>query len=248
MITADRRLPIPRSWLAPVSSHEGSDIVPDVSNLWTSLWLSLQVAIPATLLACAVGVPIAFVMARRPFPGRSIVEATLTVPLILPPTVVGYLLLLLLGSQGFFGTFLRAHFDFSIVFHISGAILASAIVALPLVYLPARSAFASVDSDLEDNARLIGANILQLFWHVSLPLARRGIAGGLLLAFGRALGEFGATVMVFGSGPRQTLPILIYEEYASSRFMAALPAVGLLTAVSFVMVVIYNRSSLGTRA
>ena len=121
-------------------------------------------------------------------------------------------------------------------------------VALPLLYLPAKAAFANVDRELEDLARLLGANPLQQFWHVSLPLARRGIASGLLLAFARALGEFGATIMVLGDLPGQrTLPIAIYNDYVSGDIAAAWPGVVALSAISLAVVFFYNRSILDRR-
>jgi molybdate transport system permease protein len=128
------------------------------------------------------------------------------------------------------------------LFTVWGAVVASVVVAMPLLFLPAKGAFASVDSELEDVARLMGANPLQVFWHVSLPLARRSIASGLLLAFARALGEFGATVMVLGDiDGKRTLPISIYSHYVEGDLGRAWPAVVLLCGVSFVVMFVYNR-------
>src|SRR5439155_5803480 len=165
-------------------------------HLLAPLLLSLRVAIVATVLVALIGVPLAYVMARRAFAGRSVVEAVLIVPLILPPTVVGYFILMALGRRSPIGMLLERWFGYSVLFHWHGAVIASAVVALPLLYLPARAAFMNLERELEDIARLMGAGPIGVFWHVSLPLARRGIASGLLLAFARALGEFGATVMV----------------------------------------------------
>lgn len=131
----------------------------------------------------------------------------------------------------------------SMLFSVWGAVVAAAVVALPLLYLPAKGAFASVDRELEDTAKLLGANWGQVFWHVSLPLARKSIGSGLLLAFARALGEFGATVMVLGDieGSR-TLPISIYSSYVTGDLGKAWPAVVLLSWVSFAVMLIYNRA------
>ena len=208
--------------------------------------LSLRIALVATALVALAGVPLAFALARGRFPGRGVVDLLITVPLVLPPTVVGYLLILLLGRQSFAGAWLERLFGFTLMFNVTGAALAAAVVALPLLYLPAKSAFASVDRELEDVARLFGANPLQIFWHVSLPLARRGIAAGLLLAFARALGEFGATVMVFGM-TRQTLPVSVYLEAETGDLRRALPAVFLLGAISMLVIFVYNRWGVGTR-
>ena len=210
--------------------------------------LSLQIALAATAVVAMIGIPLAFFMGRRRFAGKSLLDALIVVPLVLPPTVVGYLILVAAGSRSPLGGLLRRWFDYSIVFHWHGAVAAAVVVALPLLYLPAKSAFANVDRDLEDLARLLGATWLQQFWHVSLPLARRGIASGLLLAFARALGEFGATVMVFGDlAGRQTLPIAIYNDYVAGDLPRAWPGVIALTAISLVVIVFYNRTLLRRR-
>jgi len=217
-----------------------------MTDVLPPLWLSLQIACWATALTAAVAIPLAHVMARRPFPGKSLLEALITLPLVLPPTVVGYLIIVLLGRQGLLGHYLADWFDYSILFRIEGAVLASAIVALPLLYMPARAAFASIDRELEDIARLFGATRLELFWHVSLPLARRGIGSGVILAFARALGEFGATMMVFGNlAGARTLPISVYQDWESGNAAHATSAVLALAALSFTLILAYNRSSAG---
>jgi molybdate transport system permease protein len=217
-------------------------------DLPTLLGNSLRVAAVATALVAAVAIPLAFAMARWRVPGRSIVEALLTLPLVLPPTVVGYFILIAAGKQSALGQWLLNHFDYSIVFHWHGAVIASAAVALPMLYMPAKAAFAGVDHELEDASRLLGANLLQQFWHVSLPLARRGIMSGLLLAFARALGEFGATVMVLGDQEKfQTLPISIYTDWVAGDLKRATGAVLALTGISLVVILLYNKSPLGKR-
>jgi molybdate transport system permease protein len=215
-----------------------------MGELWTSLLLSFRIAVAATVLVSLTAIPIAYLLARFTFPGKSIVETLLTLPLILPPTVVGYLIIIAFGIQSPIGRWMDASFGLRLLFSEAGAVLASAIVAFPLLLIPARAAFAEVERDLEEIARLMGAGRLATFWYVSLPLARRGIAGGLLLAFARALGEFGATVMVFGVA-RKTLPVLIwyYNEFAGIN--SAAPAVCVLLAISLIIMAIYNRSGLG---
>lgn len=210
-----------------------------MNSLWPAFSLSLQIAIAATVIAVAVAVPVASMMARRTFAGKSIVEAILLLPLVLPPTVVGYLLILLLGARGWISQLFG---DYSIVFRFEGAVLASAIVAFPLLYMPTKAAFASVERELEDIARLMGASRLQMFWHVSLPMARRGLGSGIVLGFARALGEFGATLMVFGWQPgRITLPISIYDDWQQGNLSHASGAVIALVALSLIMVSVYNR-------
>jgi molybdate transport system permease protein len=223
----------------PAVAMINSAVLPPESSgsIWSALRLSLEIASAATGLAVAVGVLLAYAISRRQFTGRSAIEALICLPLVLPPTVVGYLLIVALGADSWVGWLLH----YSVVFRIEGAILAAATVALPLVYIPSRSAFSNVDRELEDVARLMGASALQTFWHLSLPMARRGIAGGLVLGFARALGEFGATLMVFGMQPqRLTLPISIYADFQSLTLRHAAPAVILLLGISLAVVLAYN--------
>jgi molybdate transport system permease protein len=212
-----------------------------MSDLFTSLFLSLRIALAATAIAAGAAIPIAYLLARHKFPGKFIVETILTVPLILPPTVVGYLIIEAFGIQSPVGKWLDGVFGFRLLFTVAGAVMASAVVAFPLLLLPARAAFAGVERELEEVARLMGAGPISVFWHVSLPLARRGIAGGLLLAFARSLGEFGATVMVFGMA-RKTLPVLIWYYDSFSGLNDAAPAVCVLLGVSLLVMALYNRS------
>jgi molybdate transport system permease protein len=217
-----------------------------MTPIWQSLWLSLRIAGAATVLTLVVAVPLAFVMSRRRFTGKSLVEGIIMMPLVLPPTVVGYFLIMLLGARGALGQWSHAWFGYSIMFRFEGAVLAAAVVALPMLYMPAKASFASVERELEDMARSMGANRLQLFWHVSIPLARRGLLSGILLAFARALGEFGATIMVFGWQPHKlTLPISIYADYEQGQLIAATGAVIALSTVSLTLIMAYNASSAG---
>ena len=171
---------------------------------WSPLLLSLKVASVATALALALGLALGWLFARRPFPGSALLEAACMLPLVLPPTVVGYGLLMLMGRHGALGGWLREHFDYSLIFSWHGAVLASAVVALPLVLQSASAAFAGVDRNLEAAARTLRQSPLSVFWRVTLPLAWPGILAGTLLAFARAMGEFGASLMVAGSIPQQT--------------------------------------------
>lgn len=215
-----------------------------MSHVLAPLLLSVRIAIAATALAGLLALPLAFVMARQRFVGKSLIETVVMTPLVLPPTVVGYLIVMTLGAQGWLGHWLFNAFGYSIVFRFEGAVLASAIVALPMIYMPSKAGFASVDRELEDVARLMGASRLQMLWHVSLPLARRGIASGTLLAFARALGEFGATIMVFGWQPgRLTLPISIYSAYEQGNLANATAAAFALSAVSLVLIMLCNHSA-----
>lgn len=178
-----------------------------------ALWLSLKVAGLATLFNIILGVAVGFVLARWRFPGRNILDTLLTLPMVMPPTVLGYYLLVLLGSRGVLGGWLQNTWGINLIFTWQGAVIAAMVVTFPLVFKPARAAFEGVNPQLEAAARVLGLNERSVFFRVSLPLAWRGILAGVLLAFARALGEFGATLMIAGSipGKTQTLSIAVYE-------------------------------------
>lgn len=180
---------------------------------WTPLQLSLKVAVLSTALILVVGLALGWVFARRPFRGSSALEAAFMLPLVLPPTVVGYAILVMAGRNSVLGAWLRTHFDYTIIFSWHGAVVASAIVALPLVLKSASTAFSQVDRQLEAAAATLGQRPWAVFWRVTLPLAWPGILAGALLAFARAMGEFGASLMVAGSIPQhtQTLSMAIYD-------------------------------------
>jgi molybdate transport system permease protein len=204
-------------------------------SLLHSFTLSLAIATFATIIAALICIPLAYMMLRQRPRSTAFLETLLTMPLVLPPTVVGYFLLVVFGKHGIVGQFLSLWWHYSIVFRIEGAILAATIVAIPLIYLPAKSAFAGIPREMIEAACVCGAKPRQVFWRVALPLAIRGIASGLTLAFVRALGEFGATVMIFGRQPgKMTLPITIYDHYESGEIAAALPAVLTLMGIAFV--------------
>jgi molybdate transport system permease protein len=173
----------------------------------------------ATALNLLLGVAAAYVLARFRFPGRELVDAVLTLPMVLPPTVLGYYLLVLIGKRGWLGSWLSATFGINLIFTWQGAVIAATIVAFPLVLKSARAAFETVDPQLERAARVLGLGEWAVFFRVTLPLAWRGILAGLLLAFARALGEFGATLMVAGSipGRTQTLSIAVYEAVQAGQ-------------------------------
>lgn len=187
-------------------------LMTSLEAVWVPLSLSLKVAGWATVLNAVLGVGAAFALSRWQSAARDVVDALLTLPLVLPPTVLGYYLLVLVGRRGVFGEWL-GRLGIELVFTWQGAVLASTIVAFPLVLKSARAAFEGVDSQLEDAARVLGTSEAGIFFRVTLPLASRGIIAGVLLAFARALGEFGATLMVAGNlpGRTQTLSVAIYE-------------------------------------
>lgn len=209
-----------------------------------TLLVSLTIATAATVCVSLLAIPLAYQMARAEFRGKSALETALVLPLVLPPTVVGYAIVTLLGARGWIGRWLADTFSYSVLFRVEGAVLAAAVVAFPLLYLPARAAFRSVEPELAEMAALLGATRRQIFWHVSLPCAAHGILSGVVLCFARALGEFGATVMVFGWRPgRLTMPIAIYSAYEQGDLSRAMPIVLVMTAICFVLLALYNRVS-----
>jgi molybdate transport system permease protein len=180
---------------------------------WDALRLSLQVGLCAVAASLPAGVAIAYVLARRSFPGKWLVQAAVDLPLVLPPVVTGYLLLVLLGPAGPIGGWLDAWFGWRLVFTWQGAAVASAVVSFPLMVRAIRLAFQAIDPRLEAAARSLGASRIDAFRTVTLPLARRGLVAGCVLAFARSLGEFGATIMVAGNIERETrtIPLAIFS-------------------------------------
>ena len=214
----------------------------------SALRLSLQVAVAATALNALVGIPIAYALARRRFWGRSLVDLLVTLPLILPPTVVGYYLIVLLGRRGLLGAPLYHATGWTVAFTWSAAVIAATVMALPLLVRTVRAAIESVDRDLERAAYTLGRSELRTVLEVTLPLARNGILAGLVLAFARALGEFGATLMLAGNIPGRTatVPLSIYTAVQTGESGEALGLVAGLTALSCLVLIAANR--LGTRA
>ena len=207
------------------------------------LILSLQVASVATLLALVVGIALGWLFARRRFPGSTVLEAVCILPLVLPPTVIGYGILVLGGRRSALGSWLREHFDYTIIFSWHGAVVASAMVALPLVLKSASAAFAGVDRTLEAAACTLRQSPWSVFMRVTLPLAWRGILAGTLLAFARAMGEFGASLMVAGSIPHQTqtLSMAIYDAVQAGQDDAALLLVLVTSVISIAVLVASSR-------
>ena len=186
---------------------------------WSALSLSLQVAGWATALNLVLGIGVGYLLARTRFVGRDVLDTLLTLPMVMPPTVLGYYLLVLLGRNGWIGRWLQDSFGIHLIFTLKGAVIAATIVAFPLVFKPARAAFEAIDRQVEEAGRVLGISEIGIFLRITLPLAWRGILAGVLLAFARALGEFGATLMVAGSipGKTQTLSIAVYEAVQAGQ-------------------------------
>jgi molybdate transport system permease protein len=209
----------------------------------SALWLSLRVSVLATVLNALVGIPLAYVLAKRRFWGRTALDVLVTLPLVLPPTVTGYYLIVLFGRRGWVGRPLYELTGWTVAFTWYAAVLAATIMALPLMVRATRAAIEAVNPDLERAAFVLGRSEWQTALEVTLPLARRGIVAGLVLAFARALGEFGATLMLAGNIPGRTatMPLAIYTAVSTGEAAEAQVLVLLLTALSCVVVVLAGR-------
>jgi molybdate transport system permease protein len=217
------------------------------SEHFSAIWLSIKVSIVATTLNAAIGIPLAYLLARRRFWGRGAVDVLVTLPLVLPPTVTGYYLIVLLGRRGVLGAPLYEATGWSVAFTWYAAVIAATVMALPLLVRTARAAIESVDQNLERAAYTLGRPEWRTALEVTLPLARNGILAGLVLAFARALGEFGATIMLAGNipGKTQTLPLSIYTAVQTGEAGQAMALVAVLTLLSCAVVVASAR--LGAR-
>ncbi|TVR90367.1 MAG: molybdate ABC transporter permease subunit [Spirochaetaceae bacterium] len=204
--------------------------------------LSLRVSALATLYSVAIGLPLAWVFAFRRFPGRSILDAVITLPVVLPPSVLGYYLLLLIGRRGLIGSPLESWFGVRLVFTWHAAVIAAVIAALPLFVRSARAAFEQVDESFLGAARTLGRGELVIFFRILLPLAWRGVLAGVVLCWARALGEFGATLLVAGNipGRTQTMAIAIYDAVQAQDTARADTLVAILTVTSIAVILTMN--------
>jgi molybdate transport system permease protein len=215
------------------------------SSVLFSLRLSLQVAAVATFFIIIVGITVAYFLARRNFKGKEILDMLFTLPLVLPPTVTGYYLIILLGRNGFIGKLIYAWTGWSIMFTWYAAVLASFVVALPLMIKTTRAAIENVDKNLINASYTLGHSEFETILRVILPLAKKGIMAGAVLSFARALGEFGATLMLAGNipGKTDTMPLAIYSLAGSSEWSQANGMVILLTLMSGLFLYLANRYS-----
>lgn len=211
--------------------------------------LSLKVAGAAVLIVVCFSIPLATLMAKRQFPGKNIVESILTLPLVLPPSVVGFTLLYVFGKNGPLGKLLEQLFHIKVVFTLGGAIIAAAVVSFPLMYQSVKAAIESVDSKLEKAARTLGAGELKVFFTITLPLAKNGVVAGFVLAFARSLGEFGATLMIAGNipGKTQTMPLAIYFASESGQTQEAWILVTIMVLFSFLVIYGLNHWGKGSK-
>lgn len=211
------------------------------------LYLTLKVSTVATFFSIVIGLGLSWLMARRGFWGKGVLDALIMQPLVIPPTVLGYYLLVLLGRSSPIGRFLEDTVGVKLVFTWKGAVVAAFVASLPLFVKPARAAIEGVDKNLENAARLLGKTEWEVLKTVTLPLAWRGIVAGAVMAFARATGEFGATLMVAGNIPgiTQTLPIAIYDAVQTGDMGKANTLVAIITLFSFSVLYFVNRFTKG---
>ncbi len=200
--------------------------------------LSLKIATIATFFSFSLGIFFAYILNKRNIPGKNLWETLLILPMVLPPSVLGYILLIAFGKRGLIGSFLLKNFGIQIVFTWVGAVIAAAIVSLPLMYQNAKAAFISTDPIYENAARTLGSSEWKIFRTVTFPLSWPGIISGTVLAFARAIGEFGATLMIAGNipGKTQTIPTAIYFAVESGKTEMANKLVLIMTIFSFALI------------
>lgn len=208
---------------------------------FSPLWISLKTSFLATIITSIIGIFISYKMANYKGRGRGIIDGILTLPLILPPTVIGFFLLLLCGKNGFVGKIFMS-FNKNIIFSWSATVIAAAVVAFPMMYRTCRSAFEQIDKNMISAARTLGLSETKIFFKIAIPLAWPGIIGGLVLSFARALGEFGATLMIAGNipGRTQTMPVAIFFAVESGDMNKAMIWVLIIVAISFIMIFLLN--------
>ena len=208
---------------------------------FSPLWISLKTAFLATIITSIIGIFISYKMANYKGRGRGLIDGVFTLPLILPPTVIGFFLLLICGKNGFVGKIFMS-FNKNIIFSWSATVIAATVVAFPMMYRTCRSAFEQIDKKMISAARTLGLSETKIFFKIAIPLAWPGIIGGLVLSFARALGEFGATLMIAGNipGKTQTMPVAIFFAVEGGDMNKAMLWVLIIVAISFIMIFLLN--------
>jgi molybdate transport system permease protein len=205
---------------------------------WQTLWLTTWMSALSVLLILPPGIAVAWLLARRNWPGKTLVETVVALPLVLPPVATGLILLKLFGRRGVIGSWLHAHLGIDIIFTWKAVVIALGVMSFPLLVRSARTAIEEVSPRLEGIARTLGASPWRVFWTITMPLARRGLAAGVVLAFARALGEFGATIMVAGliPGKTATLSLSIYQHVQMGEDSSALRLLVVAIILAFIAV------------
>lgn len=213
----------------------------NMTNDFSPLWISIKTALLSTLITFFIGIAVSYFMANYRGKLKGVIDGILTLPLILPPTVVGFFLLLICGKNGPIGK-LMILFDKSIIFSWSATVIAAIVVSFPMMYRSSRSAFEQIDTNLIFAARTLGLSELKIFYKIALPLAWPGIIGGLVLSFARAIGEFGATLMLAGNipGRTQTMPLAIFFAAEGGDMQKALLWVLIITMLSLILILALN--------
>ncbi|VIG18531.1 molybdenum ABC transporter permease [Clostridioides difficile] len=208
---------------------------------WSPLWISLKTALLSTVITFVIGIFVSYIMANYRGKWKGLIDGLFTLPLILPPTVVGFFLLLLCGKNGFIGKFLLS-FDKTLIFSWTATVISAVVVSFPMMYRTSRSAFEQIDNNMLSAARTLGLNEWKVFFKVAVPLAWPGIIGGLVLSFARALGEFGATLMIAGNipGKTQTMPIAIFFAVEGGDMNKAMMWVMIIVVISITMILLLN--------
>ena len=208
---------------------------------FSPLWISLKTAFLATIITSIIGIFISYKMANYKGRGRGLIDGVFTLPLILPPTVIGFFLLLICGKNGFVGKIFMS-FNKNIIFSWSATVIAATVVAFPMMYRTCRSAFEQIDKNMISAARTLGLSETKIFFKIAIPLSWPGIIGGLVLSFARALGEFGATLMIAGNipGKTQTMPVAIFFAVEGGDMNKAMLWVLIIVAISFIMIFLLN--------
>jgi molybdate transport system permease protein len=209
------------------------------ANFWSPVKLSIEIAIVSGIIASILGLILGKVMANKKFRGKAFIETGFLLPLVLPPTVVGFLLIIIFGKNSPIGQLIEWIFKQPVIFTWWAAVIAATVVAFPLMYQSAVTGFEAIDQEIEDAARIDGANEFKLFMSISIPLARGAIMSGSILSFARALGEFGATLMFAGNipGKTQTIPTAIYMALDSGNMVLAWLWVLSIIGISFIMLI-----------
>ncbi len=216
---------------------------------WSPLAISLKVSVAATILSIVVGIPAAYLLAKRGRNGGSLAEGLVILPLVMPPTVLGYFLLVSFGRLSWIGKGFESIFHQPIVFTWEGAALAASIASMPLLVVQSRVAFETVAAEIIDSARVFGASELQIFFRILLPLSLRGVAAGITLAFARAMGDFGATLMVAGSipGKTRTMPLAIYDALQTGDDKTLVTFVVIGSVITLIFCLMASKISSGMR-
>lgn len=208
---------------------------------FSPLIISMKTAVLSTLLTSIVGIPVSYVLARYKGKLRGFIDGVLTLPLVLPPTVVGFFLLLIFGKNGFIGQAL-AKININIIFSWSATVIAATVVSFTMMYRTTRAAFEQIDNNMILAARTLGLSEFKIFYKIAIPLAFPGIIAGIILSFARAMGEFGATLMIAGNipGKTQTMPLAIFFAVEGGHMDKAIAWVAIITAISIIMILILN--------